>query len=308
MVGDLQSQTGAVILSSNSLLADERIGKLACTSTHIFAATQNRYGSQPSYLWVSDGTQVGTRPLTPDFASSGTVKWGSTSPSGDLPNQFVVRNNEVFFMAETAAAGSELWKSDGTAQGTTMITDLTRADGHSRPRELRTIGGYLYFSADDSVHGRELWRTDGTTDGTHLVADICPGAGSSLPKTMTEMDGYVYFTADDGTHGREIWRTDGTEAGTTLVSDSIPGTAGIDPPELGLFKERLFFQEALCLTIASSGARMAQRRAPAGMAMSWRSSVGREASRSWMTSFISSRIVTLTLPMSFSARMASPSR
>jgi ELWxxDGT repeat protein len=66
-------------------------------------------------------------------------------------------NGRLFFTATTPGAGAELWSSDGTAAGTTMVADLDSGRDGSYPNEMIAAFGTLYFVADDGVHGRELW-------------------------------------------------------------------------------------------------------------------------------------------------------
>ena len=68
--------------------------------------------------------------------------------------------------------GNELWKTDGTEEGTTMVKDIRDGSDSSNPYGFTEFNGELYFVADDGVHGFELWKTDGTGIGTILVADI----------------------------------------------------------------------------------------------------------------------------------------
>ena len=56
-----------------------------------------------------------------------------------------------------------LWKTDGTAGGTTRILDL---NGTSGQFYHKVLNGWLYFSMNEQG---PLWRTDGTTCGTMQV-------------------------------------------------------------------------------------------------------------------------------------------
>src|SRR5687768_10076098 len=42
------------------------------------------------------------------------------------PQELVVMNNTLYFVAVSAAEGSELWRSDGTAGGTSPVTDIVQ--------------------------------------------------------------------------------------------------------------------------------------------------------------------------------------
>lgn len=113
----------------------------------------------------------------------------------------------LFFQANDANHGTELWKSDGTEAGTTMFMDINTVPYygsnpvHATKRTQPTCRAFshtwsctacarrcppqdnfvifdnkLFFSAEDDANGRELWSTDGTVGGTAIVKDINPGA------------------------------------------------------------------------------------------------------------------------------------
>lgn len=74
----------------------------------------------------------------------------------------------------------ELWVTDGTAAGTTMLKDIYPGSGGSSPAEFAVFDNKLFFTANGETHGRELWVTDGTAAGTTLVTDLNPGSGDGL--------------------------------------------------------------------------------------------------------------------------------
>ena len=152
--------------------------------------------------------------LTPVPVGARTVEVSSferlTAPVG--------LGDQLFFV-NTDEAGGELWKSDGTAEGTERVADIWPGSQGSFPDELEVVDDTLFFVADNGTHGPELWKSDGTTQGTVLVADIWSGAVGSTPNGLTNVGGTLFFIADDGTSGRELWKSDGTAEGTELVAD-----------------------------------------------------------------------------------------
>jgi ELWxxDGT repeat protein len=123
----------------------------------------------------------------------------------DFDPQVTPLGGAVFFRAADPDHGTELWRTDGTPEGTRLVADLVPGPGSSDPQGLTAAGGRLYFSAWDELHGRELWTSDGTAAGTSLVDDVAPGAFSSAPLLLTPVGDRLFFTADDGLVGREPW-------------------------------------------------------------------------------------------------------
>lgn len=206
----------------------------ALGSTIYFAASTS---TQARELWKTNGTDSGTV-LVRDI-SSGTP---SSTPEELVVMPATGPSSKVYFVASGSGSGQdtgrELWKTDGTLAGTTVVKDILAGAGNSiaanTPAYLTVIGNKLYFVADDGVKGREIWRSDGSAAGTVLVKDINTqaaafGTQDSDPSDLHHVNGKLFFLADDGVSGRELWVSDGSSGGTIRVKDIIagPGDAGI---------------------------------------------------------------------------------
>ncbi|MDW8224208.1 MAG: hypothetical protein RMJ82_14790 [Gemmatales bacterium] len=142
---------------------------------------------------------------------------------GSVPRQFIVANDTLYFTAYTDQFGEELWRTDGTGEGTRLVVDLAPGRASALPEPLLSIGNTLYFAATHPSYGRELWCTTGTAASTRLIRDI-HRRGNGFIRLLTTFGGNIYFVANDGSHGAELWKTDGTHGGTQLVRDLVPGS------------------------------------------------------------------------------------
>jgi ELWxxDGT repeat protein len=207
--------------------------------TLFFSADDGTHGNE---LWRSNGTAAGTqlvKDINPD--SSGSIPPGGFYTVSSLTEFMTNVGGTLFFSANDGTHGVELWRSNGTAGGTQLVSDINPGSANSYPKYLTNVGGTLFFSANDGTHGAELWSSNGMTSGTQMVADVNPGSGGSSPKYLTNVGGTLFFQADDGTNGNELWRSNGTAGGTELIDDINPGNNNSYPTDLTNVGGTLFF-------------------------------------------------------------------
>lgn len=203
-----------------------------------FAATTAANGTE---LWRSDGTTAGTWIVRDSFTGIQIGNPGLANSSS--PMFLTVVGSTLYFAAQDGATGFELWKSDGTAFGTSLVKDINVGTTGGAPRDLRAHNGQLYFVVNDGVSGDELWRSNGTEAGTVMVKNIGVQSGvGSLVGNLTSVGSQLYFTAFSNGAGTELWRTDGADAGTVLVRDLTP-TSGVssEPASLTNVNGTLYF-------------------------------------------------------------------
>ncbi len=196
-----------------------------------------------SGLYVSDGTIAGST-LLPDV-----------DIRSDDPACYVMHNGLVhFFVSDTAFNDVEISRSDGTAAGTEVVTNLSTTDEARMDRfcfgiervTLASLPGKLLFAGDNGNSGLELYGLD-DNDNAALVMDIRVGSATSeigAMLTLTNRPGLpdvVVFNADDGIFGREIWASGGTGQSTVRLSDFNPGIGSSDPTNVVHAGNRIFF-------------------------------------------------------------------
>lgn len=133
----------------------------------------------------------------------------------------------MFMVLNDGINGQELWKSDGTRDGTMILKNIVPFGNHSQPAELTPVNDLVFFTAWDGKNtGRELWKTDGTPVGTTIVKEFLQGDQNDGPIQLTELDGILYFLGGEGL-GRDLWRTDGSLQGTYMVKKMSVDLNGI---------------------------------------------------------------------------------
>ena len=214
-----------------------------------FGADDGAHGDE---AWVTDGTTAGTHlisDLVPGTTGArfyvaapmnGTMLFGGPPYSTDGTTMTRLTMNEVnegfgapavggnqawFFSGVGNAASTRLWRSNGSAGGTTMVKEFAQSGSLTPSSGFGFIGTTAYFGERTTAEGTELWKSDGTAAGTVLVADAVSGTGSLDPRSLFSFGNMVLFTGTDPQHGRELWKSDGTAAGTVLLSDIKAGPA-----------------------------------------------------------------------------------
>ena len=137
-------------------------------------------------------------------------------------------------------SGVEVWKTDGTVAGTSMVKDVS--NGSSDPLGFTLVGNNIFFAATVNVYSVPF-VTDGTTAGTQALANVTyPEQDGTV--AFVNVNGTVFFRANDlGNNGSELYKTDGTYAGTVLVKDinTITSNSSSVPNSLCNGNGTLFF-------------------------------------------------------------------
>jgi ELWxxDGT repeat protein len=155
------------------------------------------------------------------------VKDINTAPQSSSPNSFTDANGVMFFHAYDPVHGQELWKTDGTAAGTTLVKEITPGWAGSVPGvdqnlPMAALNGELYFVAAVPDIGFQLWKSDGTAAGTVPILGMpVTIAAETAPVSI---DGALYFLGMDSANHLELCRSDGTGAGTVQLT-----TSGLGP-------------------------------------------------------------------------------
>jgi ELWxxDGT repeat protein len=116
-------------------------------------------------------------------------------PRGANPVFLTNINGRLFFNATDNAGLGQLWISNGTAAGTTMLTNVSIGGG-ADPIALTNANGTLFFTANDGTHAEQLWISNGAIAGTTMVTDINPVEPFGFdPFNMTSVNSGVNASA-----------------------------------------------------------------------------------------------------------------
>jgi ELWxxDGT repeat protein len=193
-------------------------------------------GSNGRELWVTDGTTANTR-LVLDIRP-GTADGISFNFSGRSP--MVNVNGILYFAANDGVNGTELWRSDGTAVGTFMVSNIYTGATSSLPTELVNVNGTLFFSAIDQANFFTLYKSDGTAAGTTVVPGAVDAFGLT-PRQLVNYNGFLAFAPTGGPRPNELWLSDGTAAGT-VPAEPTANPAFTNPQGLTVAGQTLFMR------------------------------------------------------------------
>jgi ELWxxDGT repeat protein len=232
-----------------------RVTAIPNASTNFFTVGDLVYFTSGNTLLRTDGTEGGTITLRTGFTSSlsgfrefndmlvfisGNELWRSDgTPAGTILlttkagiELLSATSTILFFRASDAATGVELYRTNGTSGGTTLVKDINPGPANGFIGNSAIVGNELFFRGNNGVNGDEPWKSNGTAVGTVMIEDINPGSANGFVHgspynhgDVISYNGLLYFTARTSANGKEPWVSDGTAAGTLMLKDVETGAA-----------------------------------------------------------------------------------
>ena len=216
------ANTSPVVIDVNPGLAMSNPGFLTpFGDALLFAAT----GSEGPSLWrtaVTGSEQDGATRLGPAFLAVNDYAYNPNLSIYLKPSCSLTTLDEAILFAGTAGGtDTEVWRSDGTVEGTLLLKDIVEGSEGSFPGPFYHLQNFALFFADTPNLGRELWRSDGTVEGTLLLKDVVPGPDDARKEAVAMLPTGLLFTVTTSM-ANELWISDGTSAGTRLIKNVTP--------------------------------------------------------------------------------------
>lgn len=171
-------------------------------------------GGNQDELYVSDGTVAGT------FKISINDEWSK-------PAFFTPYNGELYFKADDLGFIFNVYKTDGTQNGTVRAIDaFNLGSGLSFGGDFMVEHqDSLYFYGSRSQVGEELWVSGGQTANTRCI-DIIPGQDEAVPTQMTSTDKYLFLICRTPDYGKELFVV---ETGPVSTDDFVAEGMNVYP-------------------------------------------------------------------------------
>ncbi len=170
----------------------------------LFAATLTNAGG--TFSLIEMNPQHGTEEFL--WTDSSKHIYGA----GELSN-FTELNGSLYYYGQDTAGNEELWKTDGTPQGTAMVKDINPT-GAAQMGNIITVGNKMVFVATDNENWDfDLFASDGTPNGTIKIADMNQNWNDGLSPQRAALFGnkILFCTSTD------LMSTDGSIAGTKSI-------------------------------------------------------------------------------------------
>jgi ELWxxDGT repeat protein len=146
---------------------------------------------------------------------------------------FATLNGFTYFIANTPTNGTELYKTDGTNAGTTLVFDFRPGPNSGVAESIVALNNKLIFAGTIDGGENNVYALDPTTNAVQSLINILtfdpPIPSDPFGPTLLKENIFcnkLYFNksyfANPNLSGFQIAVTDGLLTGTGIIADSLP--------------------------------------------------------------------------------------
>jgi ELWxxDGT repeat protein len=141
------------------------------------------------------------------------------------PRNFASSGGTIYFSANDGTTGIELWKTDGSSDGTLLVKAIAAGGASARPSFITPFAGQVFFAANDAMNGIRLWTSKGTEADTRAFWPRSEDGPFDVAN-LSAQGPWLYLSATNAKGDATVWRTDATVAGTSELLDSAGQPVG----------------------------------------------------------------------------------
>lgn len=232
-------------------LSDRRLYAYDPSANVVSEMAQLDGGGVPTYLTIEHNTgttlylsglypEVGDELLvyTPEATELIVAADINTTTIGSDPYAFTAYNGKLYFGADEANSGREIWVYNPATGATELLSDTP---GSLRPDNFAVQAGKLYFSGIHPDSGYGLLSYDDATGQIAATAFSTPSHTGHITDVVA-YDGRVFFKAYNEELGDELHAYDPATNTFEVIADLYPGEEDANPEGLIVCAGALYFR------------------------------------------------------------------
>lgn len=196
----------------NSAGSSSPSGFFASNNLLFFSASED---GNSKVLWKSNGTSTGTTKVQNSSSSTiahNPIRWDINPYALSMGDYFVFEANY------TNSDSTEIWRSNGTSEGTFKLKRLKKSPNYLEINQSGRFENHFCFHENNQSEERYItWISDGTENGTKRLENLSSLQPIYRPETIGLSSNSLYFSAFDESVGYELYKSNGLTS--NLIKD-----------------------------------------------------------------------------------------